>query len=197
MEDEISIAILRQPFRECADKIGDGVDRKVNQLEAVFLEHRDKLARFLNRNGGGSHTEDLLQEIWLKIRGGTLAPIDDPVSYLHRIAYNLMLNHRRGDARSNRREREWSTVSSPTEPGISDEPSIERSLIARESVRAAHEQLRLMGEPTASIFRLHRVDGKTQRAIAQELGMGISTVEKHLREAYRLMIALKGSLNEA
>lgn len=166
-------------------------------LEAVFFHNRDKLERFLYRNGGGSHTEDLLQDIWLKVSGGSFGPIDDPVSYLHRIAYNLLLNHLRGDQRSSRRAHDWTTVNSPTSPGVSDEPSAERSLIAREAVRAAQEQLGHMGEPTASIFRQHRIEGKTQRTIAREFGMGLSTVEKHLRKAYRLMIALKDSLDEA
>ncbi len=164
-------------------------------LEAVFLQNRDRLERFLNRNGGGSHTEDLLQEIWLKISAASFGPIEDPVSYLYRIAYNMMLNHHRSGARASRRDHDWNAMSSTTLPGVSDEPSVERSLIAREAVRAAQERLRHMGEPTASIFRQHRLEGKSQRTIAQEFGMGLSTVEKHLRKAYRLMIALKDSLD--
>jgi len=175
----------------------ENAEEKPSGLEIVYLQNREKFARFLQKNGTGSHTDDLLQEMWIRIRRTSSGPLDDAVSYLYRMAHNMMLDHHRGDARSGRRDHEWSECNGPSVEGVSDEPSAERLLIARETWGSAEAHLHRIGEPTSRIFLLHRLEGKTQRAIAVELRMGLSTVEKHLRKAYRAMLALKDVLDEA
>ncbi len=177
--------------------VGDRPGENRGGLEAIFLENRERFARFLKKNGTGSYVDDLLQEMWIKLRSNPIRPLDDPLSYLYRMAYNMMLDHHRGGTRSGRREHAWSEWSGPSVDGVSDEPSAERLLIAREALSSAEAHLRGMGEPVSRIFRLHRIEGKTQRAIAAELRMGLSTVEKHLKKAYRAMIALKDTLDDA
>jgi RNA polymerase sigma factor (sigma-70 family) len=165
-------------------------------LESIFIRNRDKFARFLQKNGTGSHTEDLLQDMWLRLSPDPVRRLDDPVLYLYRMAYNMMLDHRRGRMRSGWRERQWSEINGPSVEGVSDEPSVERLLIAKEAWTSAEAHLHRIGEPASQIFRLHRIEGKTQRAIAAELRMGLSTVEKHLRKACLAMNSLKESLHE-
>ncbi|HEX8031583.1 MAG TPA: RNA polymerase sigma factor [Vicinamibacterales bacterium] len=171
-------------------------DTPAGGLEAVFLQNRAKLRSFLLHSGAGDIADDLLQEVWLRLSRLDRGPIAEPRSYLFRMAYNLLLDQRRGSRRTALREREWSEATGPTEPGISDQPATDRALVAREALSVAEQRLTALGEPTSGIFRRHRVDGRTQRAIAAEYGISISTVEKHLRRAYALLHKLRETIGE-
>lgn len=160
-------------------------------LEAVFLANRAKLLRFLVARGAGDAAEDLLQDLWLKAAGAATGPIVQPLSYLYRAADNLMRDRYRSLRQGTIRERDWDESHGATAPGISDEPSGERVLIAREKLRRAEAVLASLGDRAARAFRRHRIDGVGQREIAADLGVSLSTVESDLRKAYRALIALK------
>ncbi|HTU09927.1 MAG TPA: sigma-70 family RNA polymerase sigma factor [Allosphingosinicella sp.] len=159
-------------------------------LEAVFLENRAALLRFLRARGAGDHAEDLLQEMWIKASAGASGPIADPLAYLYRAANNLMLDRRRAELRGQKRDHDWHDVSGDS-LGISESPGGERVLIAREQLQAVEEALRALGERTDFVFRRFRVEGQSQRDIADELGISLSAVEKHLQKAYRALIELR------
>jgi len=167
-------------------------------LEAAFFENRARLLGFLRHAGAGDQAEDLLQEAWLRLSAASFgdSPLIEPLSYLYRLLHNLVLDWRRGEIRTRRRDESWAEVTGSASPGVSEEPAAERVLIARAHLEAAQRALDDLGEPTAGIFRRHRLSGMTQRRISEELGMGLSTVEKHLRRAYRAMIELAESLDE-
>lgn len=156
-------------------------------LEAVFLAHRASLLRFLRARGAGDGAEDLLQELWIRAAAGAKTPIADPLAYLYRTANNLMLDRRRSDLRAARREQEWAEAHLVG----SDTPSGERALIARQDLETAEAALRDLGERTDWIFRRFRIDGASQRMIADELGISLSAVEKHLQKAYRALVDLR------
>ena len=161
-------------------------------LEALFVENRARLLSFLRHAGAGDQAEDLLQEGWLRLDAAIAAgaQVNEPLSYLYRLLHNLVLDWRRGEIRARRRDESWTGATGPARPGVSEEPAGERVLVARELLVSVQRKLNELGEPTAGIFRRHRLDGVTQRRIADELGMGLSTVEKHLRTAYRALIEL-------
>lgn len=164
-------------------------------LEAVFLDHRASLLRFLRARGAGDAAEDLLQELWIKAAGGASAPIAEPLAYLYRAANNLMLDRRRSEQRASRRNQDWSDSNTGPELGVSDAPSGERVLIAREQLDAAESALKALGERTEWVFRRFRVEGVSQRQIADELGISLSAVEKHLQKAYRALLEVRRRLD--
>ncbi len=166
-------------------------------LEAAYLEHRDRLRRFLLARGAGEAAEDLLQEIWLKIAAGTAGPVASPVSYLFRAADTLMIDRYRAASQARRRERAWSETHDGTVPGVSDAPSVDRHLIGRQHARLVSETLATLGDRPAAIFRRHRIDGLSQRQVAEEFGVSLSTVESDLRRAYAALAALKERIDEA
>lgn len=170
-------------------------------LEAVFLANRDVLLRFLRARGGGEAAEDLLQEVWVRIHEagtrGLGGPVAQPLSYLYRMADNLMRDRYRSERQSALRDKSWSEDHAATMPGVSDAPSGERVLIARERLRAAVAAIDALGPRAAAIFRRHRIDGVTQRVIAGEMGVSVSTVESDLRTAYRALADLGGGDDEA
>lgn len=167
-------------------------------LETCFLDQRARLLSFLRHAGVGDQAEDLLQEAWFRVNRMSVAQpqIDEPVSYMFRLLHNLVLDWRRGAVRARRRNEAWAEANASGPSLASEEPDGERVLIARATLEAALLALDELGEPTAGIFRRHRLDGMPQRQIANELGMGLSTVEKHLRKAYRAMQDVAGASDD-
>jgi len=160
-------------------------------LEAVFLENRDRLLRFLAAHGAGEAAEDLLQELWMRLSAAPAGPIGQPRAYLYRSANNLMVDRHRAHRTAERRDHDWSEATGSAEPGVSDAPSGDRVLIAREQLRQVQATLAALGERAETAFRRHRIDGVPQRQIAAELGVSLSTVESDLRRAYRALIELR------
>lgn len=159
-------------------------------LEAVFMENRAALLRFLRARGAGEGAEDLLQEMWIKVSAGASGPIADPLAYLYRAANNLVLDRHRAALRGQKRDHDWHALGDGG-LGISEAPSGERVLVAREQLEAADAALKALGERTDYVFRRFRIEGASQRAIADELGISLSAVEKHLQKAYRALVELR------
>lgn len=165
-------------------------------LLAVFDTHRLQLLGFARRSGAMHDAEDIIQDVWLRIQAVD-RPVANPLSYLYRTTYTVLLDRRRGERRATDRDRDWHAAESGPSPGASEVPAADRLLVSREALAAAQARLTALGEPIATIFRRHRLDGETQRHIALDLGLGLSTVEKYLRRAYAALLELKGEQDEA
>lgn len=164
-------------------------------LEAIFMAHRPALLRFFTARGGGTDVDDLLQELWFKVRAAPSGPIAEPSAYLFRMADNLMLDRRRGDMRRTRRDDEWTGLTRGAVLDVSEEPSAEQILVARERLRIVDGVIDALGERTALIFRSYRIDGLNQRDIAAMTGISLSAVEKHLQKAYRALVDIRSRLD--
>ena len=159
-------------------------------LSAVLIAHRGALLRFLRARGAGEDGEDILQELWLKIeRLEAEGPIADPRAYLFRMADNLMHDRVRASMRRTNREQAWTETGFDL-TGQDETPSAERALFARQRLRRVEMALATLGERSQAIFRRFRIEGVTQSRIAQEEGISVSAVEKHLQRAYRVVAAL-------
>ena len=160
-------------------------------LEAVFIENRDALLRFLRARAGGDDPEDLLQELWLRVRAAPVGPVGEPLSYLMRAANNLVLDRHRGRVRAMQRDREWIGGAEASEVAAAEEPDPERILIGRDALARAGEVLASLGSRVDAIFRRYRLDGVAIDQVAREFGVSRSTVEKDLQKAYRALLALR------
>jgi len=159
-------------------------------LSAVLIANRGPILRFLRARGAGEDAEDILQELWLKIdRLEAEGPIADPRAYLFRMADNLMHDRVRASMRRSNREQAW-TEAGFDPAGHDETPSAERTLVARQRLRRVEMALATLGERTQIIFRRFRLEGITQSRIAQEEGISVSAVEKHLQRAYRVVATL-------
>ncbi|MBB3858825.1 RNA polymerase sigma-70 factor (ECF subfamily) [Novosphingobium hassiacum] len=166
-------------------------------LEAVFLENREKLLRFLRSRGAGDAAEDLVQEIWLRISAAAPGPISSPLSYLFRTADMLMIDRYRSVRQAEKRDRDWSELHAAGDGEASDQPSAERHLVARQDAAQVMAALESLGPRVAGVFRRHRVDGVPQRQIAEEFGISLSTLESDMRTAYRALREWKERRDEA
>ena len=154
-------------------------------LEAVYLDNRDRLVRFLVARGAGDAAEDLLHDLWIKVSARPSGPIDNPLSYLFRAADTLLIDRHRSRTQAQARDVAWSEASV-------DEPTTGESVVAaRQEVERVARALAELGPRRETVFRRARLDGVPQRQIAAELGVSLSTVEADLRAACRALAALK------
>lgn len=170
-------------------------NRTLSGLEAAFLENRERLLRFLAARGAGDAAEDVLHEVWLKISAAQTGPISSPLSYLFRAADLLMIDRYRSTRQAEKRDKDWTELNGGVSPGVSDAPSPERAIIARQQAQMVAETLAALGERQSAVFRRHRVDGIPQRQVAEEFGVSLSTIESDLRAAYKALARLKEKMN--
>lgn len=165
-------------------------------LSAVFEANRNALRRFLAaRRVQPDEIEDILQEIFLRIRTTPTGPISDPIAYLYRMADNLVIDLRRSQSRRATREQAW-TAAHRGDGEADRQPSAEETLIAKEQLTHIRRTLLRLPERTLLIFRRFRLDGVGQRQIAAELGISVSAVEKHLQRAYRALLEARSKIDE-
>lgn len=159
-------------------------------LEDAFLVNRDALLRFLRARGAGDAAEDILHELWLRLAAAPVADVTAPLPYMMRAANRLMIDRFRSDRQAGARDDAWAALAA--EPGgASPAPSVERVIAARQALRSVESALANQGERVERVFRRHRVDGLSQRDVAAELGVSLSTVEADLRRAYRALAELR------
>ncbi len=169
---------------------------KHHGLQQIFDENREQLLRYLRAHGAGDAAEDLLQELWLKIAATASGPIASPRSYLFRAATNLMIDRRRSEAQAQRREIEWSGLADRLPSSAANDPGPERELDGRRRLALVEAELAKLPSRAMSIFRQHRLEGRTQREIAAAMGLSASTIESDLRLVYRLLGELREKLDE-
>lgn len=164
-------------------------------LSAIFLHNRAALLRFLRARGAGDEAEDLLQDIWIKLAAKDIGPVADPLPYLYRMANNLMLDRYRSSVRRARREEDWATGAGGVMADPMEAAAIDERLIVTQKLDEAQAALETLGPRVGHVFRRFRLEGVGQKIIAQELGISLTTVEKDLQKAYRVLIALKQKLD--
>jgi RNA polymerase sigma-70 factor (ECF subfamily) len=164
---------------------------RLSGLQEILLASRPALLRFLKARGADQAAEDLLQDLWLQAAAVAPETVAQPLAYLYRMADNLVTARARSESRRQVREQAWTQAMH--DPAPAEMASGERSLIAREQIGSVEAVLARLGERTETIFRRFRLDGLTQAQIAGELGISLSTVEKHLQRAYRALVDFRSS----
>ena len=151
-------------------------------LTAIFLAQRPMLMRLLTaRLGNRDDAEDVLQDMWLRIDQLSDQPVAQPAAFLYRVAANLATDRRIASNRRGARDTAWHDH----QPEADDVPNAERALIARSEWRVVEDVIADMPERMAIALRLFRIEGQSQRAIADQLGISVSGVEKLLQRAYQ------------
>lgn len=153
------------------------------------------MLRFLRARGArgaGDAAEDILQDVWLRIAKTRSGPVDNPRAYLFRAANMTMIDRHRSQTQAARRERDWSETRS-----TGSEPSPESGVAASQEMAKVLALVDRLGARTAAVLRRHRIDGLSQRQVADEMGVSLSTVESDLRTAYRAMLEWKERSDEA
>lgn len=165
-------------------------------LTLLLREMRPELLRFmLARQCDPSEVEDLLQDLYVKLSIVRTGPVSNPRAYLYQMANNLLHDHRRGRRRQQTRDDHWARNQVGTDLERDARPSPEESAIARDELYRVNEAIASMPDRTAQILKMYRLDGVSQKAIAESLGLSLSAVEKHLQRAYRKLIIVRETLD--
>ena len=165
-------------------------------LRQLLSEMRSELLRFmLARQCDPAEVEDLLQDLYVKLASIRTGPVSNPRAYLYQMANNLLHDHRRGRRRQQERDDHWTR--SRIGPDLEKDagPSPEESAIARDELERVNEAIASMPVRTAQILKMYRLDGVSQKAIANTLDLSLSAVEKHLQRAYRTRQFLREELD--
>ena len=145
--------------------------RRHTRLEGLYRRYSPWLVARLRRRFG-TDTEDLVQEIWLRM-AAIEADLDIryPRAFLLKVAFNIGLS---GD-RQSRRRRQILDNSVPLGT-TAQEP-------AQNAVVQIQEIVLALPQPLRDVFVLSRFGGLTNNQIAEQLGISPKTVEWRMTKA--------------
>jgi RNA polymerase sigma factor (sigma-70 family) len=166
-------------------------------MRQLLVEMRDELKRFmLSRQCDPAEVDDLLQDLFVKLTTGKTGPVGNPRAYLYQMANNLLLDRRRGRHRQAQRDDSWARSQFGQDLREDPAASPERVAIDRNLLVQVEVTLSEMPERTADILRRYRLEGQSQKVIAEQIGISLSAVEKHLQRAYRVLLELRGGIED-
>ena len=155
----------------------------------LFHANRDMILRYIRAHGLADTAEDLLQELWLKVERAPPV-VEVTRAYLMKMAHNLIIDEARAAKRQRARDHTWQDEGA----GLLDAdpaPNAEQVVMIRDALRRTEQVLRQLGPKTERILRRHRIDGVSQKQLAVEEGLSLSSVEKHLQKAYRALASMQ------
>lgn len=156
------------------------------RLVSAYLEAVPQVSRMGVRRALDG--QDIAQEAAVRVlQMQDAAIVANPVRYFLRVARNLFVDAERVRAR----ERMMLNPVGDLEDRADGRADPERSLAGKERLEQAMAVIDDLPPRCGEAFRLHRFDGLSYVAIARQMGISPSMVEKHIAEAMlRLVRAL-------
>jgi RNA polymerase sigma factor (sigma-70 family) len=163
-------------------------------LKSAYLEKRADLVRFFGvRLRSADAAEDLVQDIFVKISALPESQIENPVAYLYRLGWNMMLDKMRHQRRMKARDVDWSDTQHTlaANDAVTDAPSAEDVLEGRQRLQRIVDALKDLPPQTQRVFLMHKFDGLSHGEVAAALGISRSAVEKHVSAALRHLLTVR------
>ncbi len=162
------------------EELAEWVGREILPLE------RDLRSWLRRRVATPSDVEDIVQECYCRLaRLHDVAHITQPRAYLYAVARNLLQNQLKA-ARVVRLE----AIAELDMEWRSDDPSPEDVVMARSELGRVQAALATLSERARSIFVMRRVEGMSQREIAQAMGVSEAVVENDASRSLRAILQL-------
>jgi RNA polymerase sigma-70 factor (ECF subfamily) len=149
----------------------------------AFQENESIIKRFLRRfTSSAQDVDDICQETILRaLEAVKSREIREPRAFLFGVTRNIV---RRKLDRESRSVIDFIADFTPQEY-LSDEPSVEECIDGRERMLVFMEAVATLPGQCQRVFVLKKVYGYSHKEIAGELGISISTVEKHVAAGLR------------
>ena len=167
----------------------DAINAFVRTYEPVLT------AFFRNRLGSDDAAAEHTQETFLRFTQAGYDPsAESAKALLFSIARNLFFDHLRRLRRERARGFLIDRFLDETELArlTSADPPPDQRLSDRQQLAAVTAALGALPPRCARIFLMHRIQGKSQKDIAAELGISLSAVEKHIKRALVKLAAAAG-----
>ena len=154
-------------------------------LVDAFLAHEKELLNFLSKRlGSRSLAADLTQDLYVKIcKMNELGQVRDGRAYLFGMAANLATDYLRVE----RRRAQIRSEADGTVWARHEELTPERQVMDRAELHFMEQEIAKLSPRCRRVFYLSRFEGWSQADIAQELGVGVTTVYKELKKAMSAM----------
>ena len=153
----------------------------VDDLAKVIRRDYYDVQRFIaKRLSTPQDAADLTQEAFVRLITRTGEPVRSARQFLFATALNLVRDRARATAVRRVVEADGELEQAPC-----PEPSPHARVEARDLFRVLEAALRELSPARRAALLLHRLDGMSQAAVAETLGLSVSSVEKHVRSALR------------
>jgi RNA polymerase sigma factor (sigma-70 family) len=144
---------------------------------------RDWLARFAFLDE--DRVDDLVQETYAVLATrAEVSSIRAPRAYAFQVAKSILLQ----DLRRSRVVAIGSVADLEALDHAADLPSPEQHAIGRDELNRVARAIAAMPKQTRRAFQLRRIEGLSQREVAQVLGLSENTVEKHIVRGIKLLM---------
>lgn len=156
--------------------------------DVLVVRYDDLKSRLSQRLGSSELASEALQDTWLRLdQQDGIGSVRSPLAYLFRMAFNIAVDRLRAQNRRLTTSEVQILIETPDEA-----PDPARTTEARFEVAALVQVMAELTLRQRSILLMARLDGISQRKIAERLGISLSLVEKELRTAQEYCVARLG-----
>jgi len=158
-------------------------------LAQHIVPHERAIRSWLARRTHDLDIDDIIQEMYARLASLEDAQsIRNPRQYAAQTAISIALNLAR-----HARVVPMIPLGDFEEIGLASlEPSPERAVNSQEELRELEKTLQELPPLCRKAFLLRRVDGLSQREVAETLGISVKTVEKYMARSVRFLIDIYG-----
>lgn len=163
-------------------------DKNDEFISALYRENSSKLVRFLTRKlQEPQQAEEVAQEAYLRLQKlDAPAELDNARAFLFQVASNLATDQlRRRQLHNNYLASQQLQVEVQSEAGMNMGLDPVEQLAAQEKARLIRQTLDEMPPKVRQAFLLHRKSGLSYSAIAVEMQVSVSSVEKYIFTALK------------
>lgn len=154
-------------------------------LAQYVVPHERAIRAGLLRRTRDLDIDDIVQEMYARLASlDDVETIRNPRQYATQAAVSIALNMVR-----HARVVPMNVIGDFAELELASvEPSPERALDSRDELRALERTLAALPDLCRTAFLLRRVEGLSQREVADKLGISVKTVEKYMAKSVRLLL---------
>jgi RNA polymerase sigma factor (sigma-70 family) len=160
-------------------------DRSAWLARNVLLHEPALRAWLRHRRVDGLEVDDIVQETYAVLASmASVDHIESPRAYAFQAARSVILRHIRRSRIVRIEALGPETLEAPA-----DAPSPEQQTSARQDLRRVAALIASLPAKRREAFTLRKVEGLSQREVAQRMGVSENTVEKHIGHALRMLMA--------